>query len=163
MLDALVAWLQSTAVSHAIVAVTWVWPVAEIVHFVGLAMVLGSAGFFDARLMGFFPRVPIGAAHGLMPYAAAGFVLNLTTGSIFFVGHPEQYVHNPAWWLKLGCLALAGVNAFAFERLVAARTLHLGSGDETPPAAKAIGAISLVAWLGVLYWGRMLPFIGDAF
>jgi hypothetical protein len=30
-------------------------------------------------------------------------------------------------------------------------------------AAKAVGLASLVAWFGVLYWGRMLPFIGGAF
>ena len=29
--------------------------------------------------------------------------------------------------------------------------------------AKAIGAVSIVAWFGVLFWGRMLPFVGNAF
>jgi hypothetical protein len=163
MLDSLVSWLQSTALSHAIVSLTWVWPVAEIVHFIGLSLVLGFAGFFDVRLMGFFRAVPVRAVHQLMPYAVGGFLLNLITGAIFFVGHPEQYVHNTAWWLKVGCLALAGANALVFERLVSARALPLGPGDDTPPAAKAIGTISLIAWLGVLYWGRMLAFVGDAY
>ena len=163
MVDSLVTWLQSTALSQAIVSATWIWPLAETLHFVGLALVLGIAGFFDARLMGFFRHVPVRAARELMPYALWGFALNVGTGSIFFVGHPEQYVHNLAWWLKVGCLALAGANAVVFERLVAARALPLGAGDDTPRAAKAIGAISLFAWLGVLYWGRMLPFMGDAF
>jgi hypothetical protein len=163
MLDALAGWLQSTSLSHAIVSATWIWPAAETIHFIGLALVLGIAGFFDARLMGFFRHVPVRAAHGLMPYAIFGFVLNLVTGLTFFIGHPEQYVHNVAWWFKVGCLALAGVNALVFERTVSARTLPLGAGEDTPPAAKAIGAVSFVAWLGVLYWGRMLPFIGDAY
>ncbi len=163
MLGSLVTWLQSTSLSHVIVSATWVWPVAETVHFIGLALVLGIAGFFDARLIGFFRHIPVRAAHELLPYAICGFLLNLITGLIFFVGHPEQYVHNIAWWFKVGCLALAGLNALVFERIVSARALPLGPGDDTPPAAKAIGAISLVAWLGVLYWGRMLPFIGDAY
>jgi hypothetical protein len=163
MADSLVAWLQSTALSRAIVSVTWIWPAAEALHFVGLALVLGIAGFFDARLMGWFRHVPINAAHALMPYAIAGFLLNLVTGATFFVGHPEQYVHNRAWWFKVGFLSVAAVNALVFERVVAARALRLGPGEDTTPAAKAIGAISLVAWLGVLYWGRMLPFIGDAY
>ena len=163
MPDSLVTWLQATTLSHAIVSATWIWPVAEILHFVGLALVLGIAGFFDARLMGLFRHVPVGAAHALMPYAVGGFLLNLVTGSIFFVGHPEQYVHNRAWWFKVGCLAVAGLNALVFERIVSDRALQLGPGEDTPPVAKAIGAISIVAWLGVLYWGRMLPFIGDAY
>lgn len=122
---------------------TWIWPAAETIHFIGLALVLGIAGFFDARLMGFFRHVPVRAAHGLMPYAMFGFLLNLVTGLTFFIGHPEQYVHNVAWWFKVGCLALAGVNALVFEWTVSARTLPLGAGEDTPPAAKAIGAISL--------------------
>jgi len=162
-LDALVTWLQATSLSRTIVYVTWIWPLAETLHFVGLTLVLGIAGFFDARLMGFFRRIPVSAARDLMPYAMAGFLLNLTTGLTFFIGHPEQYVHNIAWWYKVGCLVLAGANALAFELLVASRAVPLGPGEDTPVSAKAIGFISLVSWLGVLYWGRMLPFIGDAY
>jgi hypothetical protein len=163
MADALVTWLQATSLSRAIVSVTWLWPVAETLHFVGLALVLGIAGFLDVRLIGGFRQVPVRAAHGLMPYAIGGFLLNLFTGAIFFVGHPEQYVHNVAWWFKVGCLAVAGANALVFERIVSTQVLPLGPGEDTPPLAKAIGAISLAAWAGVLYWGRMLPFIGDAY
>lgn len=163
MLDSLAGWLQATTLSQAIVASTWIWPLAEAVHFVGLALVLGIAGFFDLRLMGCFRHVPVAALRALMPYAMGGFGLNLVTGSLFFIGHPEQYVHNLAWWCKVGCLGLAGLNAIVFERVAAARTLPLGPGEDTPSAAKVIGAVSLGAWLGVLYWGRMLPFIGDAY
>jgi hypothetical protein len=163
MADSLVTWLQATWLSQAIVASMWVWPFAETLHFVGLALVLGIAGFFDTRLIGWFRQVPVGAAHALMPYAIGGFLLNLVTGTIFFIGHPEQYVHNVAWWWKVGFLALAGANALVFERVASARVLPLGPGEDTPPIAKIIGAVSLAAWVGVLYWGRMLPFIGDAY
>jgi hypothetical protein len=30
------------------------------------------------------------------------------------------------------------------------------------PASKVAGAMSLGSWLAVLYFGRMLPFVGDA-
>lgn len=163
MLDSLVTWLQSTSLSHTIVYVTWIWPLAETLHFVGLALVLGIAGFFDVRLMGFFRQIPVRAARELMPYAMFGFALNLVTGLAFFIGHPEQYVHNIAWWLKVASLAIAGGNALAFELIAASTAVPLGAGEDTPMRAKAIGLISLVAWVSVLYWGRMLPFIGDAY
>lgn len=162
-MDALVQWLHSTALSAAIGHYRWIWPICETIHFVGLALVLGTAGLFDLRLMGFLKGVPVGAAKALMPFAALGFLLNLTTGAIFFIGLPEQYVHNNAWWAKVGFLVLAGLNAVVFEATVGPRTTLLGAGDDTPAAAKLIGAVSLFAWLGVLFWGRMLPFIGNAF
>ena len=30
-------------------------------------------------------------------------------------------------------------------------------------SAKLVAATSLLLWIGVMYWGRMLPFLGDAF
>jgi hypothetical protein len=34
---------------------------------------------------------------------------------------------------------------------------------DTPGTVKLIGTVSLLSWLAVLYCGRMLPFLGDAF
>ncbi|HXI30272.1 MAG TPA: hypothetical protein VNG89_17660 [Vicinamibacterales bacterium] len=162
-MDAFVVWLEATRLSRVIVGSTWIWPLCEILHFVGLSLVIGIAGFFDLRLMGFMKRVPVAAARDLMPLAIAGFLVNLTTGATFFIGKPDQYVNNVAWWAKMGFLLLAGLNAMFFETTVGARTIDLGAGADTPRAAKIVGALSLISWLGVLYWGRMLPFIGNAF
>ena len=162
-MDAFVVWLEATRLSRVIVGSTWIWPLCEILHFVGLSLVIGIAGFFDLRLMGFMKRVPVAAARELMPLAIVGFLINLTTGATFFVGKPDQYVNNVAWWAKMGFLLLAGLNAMFFETTVGARTIDLGAGADTPRAAKIVGALSLISWLGVLYWGRMLPFIGNAF
>lgn len=162
-MDGFVAWLQATRLSQAIVFNTWIWPACETLHFIGLALVIGTAGFFDLRLLGLFKRIPVAAARELMTFALAGFLLNLTTGLIFLIGHPEQYAHNVAWWAKVGFLAAAGVNALAFEAMVAGRAMAVADGADTPAAAKAVGLVSLIAWFGVLYWGRMLPFIGGAF
>ena len=162
-MDAFVAWLQSTSLSHAIVLSTWVWPAAETVHFIGLAFVIGIIGVLDLRLTGCFPSVPISAIRGLVPYAVLGFLLNAATGLVFFIGHPEQYVRNVAWWLKVGCLVVAGLNAAIFEWTVAPRALTMGPNEPTTFGMRCIGVVSILAWFGVLYWGRMLPFIGSAF
>ncbi|HKB14196.1 MAG TPA: hypothetical protein VKD69_26205 [Vicinamibacterales bacterium] len=162
-MDGFVIWLESTTLSRTIVQSRWIWPLFEILHFVGLTLVIGIAGFFDLRLMGFMKRVPVAAARDLMPLAIGGFVLNLITGATFFIGKPDQYVDNPAWWAKVFCLVLAGANAMYFETTIGARTLMLDAGDDTALSAKIVGAVSLASWLGVLYWGRMLPFVGNAF
>ena len=162
-MDAFVEWLRATSLSQAIVFSQWIWPAAETLHFIGLTLIIGIAGFFDLRLMGFFKRVSIDAARELMPLAIAGFSFNLTTGLIFLIGHPEQYAHNRAWWWKVGFLGVAGLNALIFKLVVGPETAGLPEDFPSPPAAKAIGAISLISWFGVLYFGRMLPFLGGAF
>lgn len=162
-LDLFAAWLRGTSISEAIRVSTWLWPVCEILHFFGLSLLIGIAGFFDLRLLGFMRRVPISAAWTLMPWAKAGFALAALTGVTFFVGAPEQYIHNPAFYLKLLFLIVANLNAVFFEAIyrkqVEARQLDPGG----PFSLKVIAVVSIVSWLFVIYWGRMLPFIGNAF
>ena len=39
----------------------------------------------------------------------------------------------------------------------------MGPGDDAPVGAKVVAAASLILWAGVMYMGRMLPYIGNAF
>ena len=162
-LDVFVQWLRATPASQWINTSTWIWPLCESLHFMGLSLLVGITGFFDLRLMGFFKRVPIAAARDLMPYALVGFALNVVTGLVFLTGLPEQYANNRVWWYKAGFLMVAGLNALFYETRLSAKVLALGPGSDTPTAVKLIGLVSLVSWFAVLYCGRMLAFIGDAF
>ena len=162
-LELFAAWLHGLGVSEVIRTSTWLWPACEILHFFGLSLLIGVAGFFDLRLLGFMKRVPISAAWTLMPWAKAGFARAAVTGVTFFVGAPEQYIDNPAFYVKIFFLILANLNAVYFEALyrrqVEAKQLDAGG----PSTLKVIAVVSIVSWFFVIYWGRMLPFIGNAF
>ncbi len=163
MLESFAVWLRSTSLSEAIRVLPWLWPVCEIVHFIALSLLVGVVGFFDLRLLGLFARVPLNAAWSLMPWGKAGFALAMITGLTFFIGAPDQYVTNVAFYAKLAFLAIAGLNAMSFERIFGAAVAASDARGATPLAFKAIGAVSIVCWFLVIYWGRMLPFVGNAF
>jgi hypothetical protein len=162
-LDALAMWLRATAVSDWIRSEPWLWPWCEITHFVGLSLLVGVVGFVDLRLLGLFRRVPLNAAWSLMPWGKLGFVLAAATGVTFFVGAPEQYINNFAFYAKLAFLLIAGLNAVAFEFFYGAAVKASTAVDATPPVYRVIAIVSIVSWFFVIYWGRMLPFIGNAF
>ena len=125
---------------------------------------VGVVGFFDLRLLGAFRRVPLHAAWSLVPWGKLGFAIAAVTGVTFFVGAPDQYVNNVAFYAKLAFLLIAGVNAAAFEIFYSATVkTSVGTDDATPTAYRAIAIVSIVSWFFVIYWGRMLPFIGNAF
>jgi hypothetical protein len=161
--ESMVAYIHTTALSHWVVETRWAWPISEALHFMGLALLIGIISPLDLRLMGFMKSVPISALRSLVPWAVLGFAINLVTGLLFFVGSPEQYVGNTVWWFKVFFLVVAGANMAAFEMTQRSRGLAIGPGENTPAAFKAIGAVSLVSWFMVMYWGRMLPFLGNAF
>ena len=53
--------------------------------------------------------------------------------------------------------------AFEISPRTKALVDQVGPGDNTPLRLKLAGGVSLFSWFAVLYFGRMLPFIGDAF
>jgi hypothetical protein len=163
MSDALVVWLKSSAVSHAMITQPWLWPICETLHFVGVALLIGTAGLFDLRLMGFLRSIPMPAAMRMRPWAAAAIVLNGVTGALFFIGAPDQYIDNPAWWGKVAFLGVATLNILVFETTQGRRMLTLAADGPVPVGFKVAGAVSITSWFAVLYFGRMLPFIGTAF
>lgn len=156
-------WLHATAPSGWVRHWPWTWAICETLHFVGLSMLFGVIGTLDLRLMGFLKRIPLASLRAMLPYGIAGFGINVITGIIFFVGAPEQYVTNIAWGMKLLFLGVAGINMVYFETTHGHRVLTLGTDEPMPLAFKIAGAISIFSWLMVTYWGRMLPFIGNAF
>jgi hypothetical protein len=165
MVQTFSTWLHSTRLSWAVAGgVPWIWPLCETLHFMGLALLMGFVSVFDLRMLGMAKGLPLGPLHRLMPWAILGFLINLTTGFLFFAGDPFQYIHNIAFGMKLLFIGLAGVNVIVFYVTGLYRHVDsVGAGQDVPFAAKVIAAASLFLWVGVMYWGRMLPFIGNAF
>ena len=161
--ESIIHFLKTTPVADLMNRTRWAWPISESIHFVGLALLIGIVAPLDVRLLGFMKGVSIEALHRLVPWAVLGFVLNLVTGLMFFIGTPEQYIGNISWWLKVLFLVIAGLNMLAFELTQRARATELPADAGTPWRLKVIGGISLTSWMLVLYWGRMLPFAGGAF
>ncbi len=163
MMRAIGLWLKSTALSSFVTGQAWVWPTCEVLHFMGLAMLVGVTLVLDLRLLGLARGLPVGPLVAMLPWAVAGFAVNAVTGALFFVGEPLQYLFNPVFWWKMGFIALAGANAIVFERKLRQRAVALGPGEEAPAAAKVVAAVSLLCWVAVMWCGRMLPFVGPAF
>ena len=84
--------LENTALHDYIRQSRWMWPICESLHFCGMAMLIGTVGVFDLRLLGLARRVPVAALHRLIPVGVAGFLLNAATGVCFLAGAPEQYL-----------------------------------------------------------------------
>lgn len=140
----------------------WAWPIAESVHFLGLSMLIGCIGAFDLRLLGVMRRVPIATVHRLIPYGILGFAINISSGSLFLLTEPDQYVYNPSFHWKLLFLAVAGINASLFYLTSYRRVFTEGASLDAPRRAKLIAVVSLCAWICVITGGRLLTFYRPA-
>jgi hypothetical protein len=131
---------------------------AQIAHFLGLSMLVGTIFMFDLRMLGMAKGIPIRALHKLIPWGIAGYALNIVTGFMFVTAAPDQYVYNSAFHLKMLFMTLAGINILIFYSFAFRRVRLVGPGGSAPVLAKLAAGTSLFLWTGIIVFGRMLAF-----
>lgn len=142
---------------------SWAWPVGEILHFTGMAVLIGTIGVIDARILGLFKGIPVRALERLAWIGAVAFAVNAITGFIFIAGNPiggpMEYLGNLSLQLKMLLILIAGINlaAFYFTGL-AKRSNEVGAEESAPTGAKVVAAVSLVCWIGVICFGRLIMY-----
>jgi hypothetical protein len=145
---------------------TWIsrtppaWAIFEALHFIGLSLVIGVVLLVNARILGMMKQVPFGALERLLPWAVLGYGVNVITGMLFFITMPGQYIESRPFYWKLLLLMLAGANTvyFLFDK-----GWDGGPAGDPPTHSRLAAASALALWIGVMYWGSMLPFLGETF
>jgi len=111
------AWLEASALAHAMRQWLWLYPAVEIAHIAGIALLVGAAAMFDLRLLGLSRGVPVAAlARHLLPWARAGLGLMALTGALMFTAHATEFGASPVFRLKLMLIAAGCLNAAVFHR-----------------------------------------------
>lgn len=152
---------------EAFMSQPWAWPLAETLHFIGICLLVAIIGLFDLRMLGIWKDLPMAPLRRLLPWAVFGFTLCVMSGLGFVLGIGANLyganaydilITDPWLQLKLIFMGLAGINLLAFYLTGVSHTVDaLGPGEDAPPLAKVIGMTSLVSWLLVVYFGRLIP------
>ncbi|MGC4029546.1 MAG: hypothetical protein QM696_11775 [Steroidobacteraceae bacterium] len=140
----------------------WIWPLCEILHYIGLALIVGFIGTLDMRILGLFKSIPIGAFRPFVPVAIIAFAVNLITGTVFVTGTPvgaEFYVQNLSFQLKVLALLIAGANLLIFNLSgLEERVYAVPAGADAPSRARVVAWTSIVSWVAVIVFGRLLMY-----
>jgi hypothetical protein len=132
---------------------SWLFPVIQSVHIIGLTMLVGTICLIDLRLLGAGLR---GQAVGnlastLAPWTSGGLMTVLVTGPLLFGADLTRYMNNPAFVLKMGLLGVALASHFTLHRSVV--------GDKAPARPtkqKLVAVVSLILWSSVVLAGRAI-------
>ena len=134
----------------------WTWAASETLHFIGMAMLFGVVLLVNLRILGVMKEVPYSTLHSLLPLGVLGFLICLGTGALFFVTDAPRYVGMPGFLPKIGLMVIAGVSVVYFTALDHVWTL--GRDDDAPATAKVVSGLTICVWLGILFFGRTLPY-----
>lgn len=163
MLQSISDFLSSLNVNAFVGAHDWVWPVCEILHFTGMAVLIGTVGVVDARILGIGKGISIKSLEKFVPLGVIAFIVNLTTGFIFVAGNtpgsPMEYLGNLSFQIKMILVLIAGINLLLFYVTgIAKQVDHLDAEAAAPTGAKVVAVVSLVMWIGVIFMGRMIMY-----
>lgn len=129
----------------------WAYPALEVVHIVGIALLLGNLVLLELRVFGRGAALPIkDLARLSLSLALCGFVLAAASGLLMFATQPAELLSNRVFTLKMLLLMLAGCNAAWFH--------GRGSLVRLDGLARAQMLASTVIWLAVVVCGRWIAY-----
>lgn len=115
---------------------SWIFPVVESVHVIGLAAFMGTVVLEDLRTLS--PKFP--AAGNLTKWTHGGLAVMLLTGAAMFFADTARYLRNPAFEVKITLLALALATHFTLHRR----------------GTRFAAVLSLALWTGVVLAARAI-------
>ncbi len=144
-------WLQSTFIGQAIRHSAALIALLEIIHLIGLALLIGTILMVDLSLLGLgIGRQPVSrTARELNLFTVMGLIIMLASGPLILCSEAVRCYKTPAFWVKMALLAIAITFHFTIHRRVT-----LAEPPEPHLNARLVASLSLALWFGVALAGK---------
>ena len=146
--------LEQSSLGAAARGSAWLYPLANLSHVLGAALLVGAIATFDIQVLRRAGNVGV-IARAVTPLAAFGLALQVASGAVLLAADAMPVVVNPAFQFKMAMLALGLINVAVFR-------WRFGGGlrAEAPLDGGAwLAAVSLASWLLVLLAGRFIAYV----
>jgi uncharacterized membrane protein len=140
---------------------TWAVPICQSIHLMGLTIIFLVVLLVNLRMLGLAKSISLMGLYSLLPLGIVGFGINLLTGMFLFIATTNQYTTNQAFFFKIVFILAGAFNLLYF--MLVDRVWAIEAGDDAPMMEKFVAGSALFIWVGVLFWGQMLTFLGNAF
>jgi hypothetical protein len=139
-------WMEHTPVGQSIRHSAALIATLEIVHLVGLALLVGTILMVDLSLLGHgIGDHPVSRiARELSNWTLAGLAIMLGSGPLILFSEAVRCYKTPAFWIKMALLAMALAFHFTIHRRVT-----LAEPPATHAGARLAAGVSLALWIGV--------------
>jgi hypothetical protein len=128
------------------------YPALEVLHIVGIGLLLGNLVLFELRVWGLGAQLPLQPLARLaLGLALAGFSIAAASGLLMFASQPLELIGNRAFLLKVCLLTLAAANAAWFH--------SRGSLVRLDGVAKLQTLVSACIWVAVVACGRWIAYL----
>lgn len=151
-------WLGHSGVGLTIRSSRVLIALTEIIHLLGLTMLVGTVLMVDMALFGFgirrHPTARIAAE--LAPWTTGGLAVMLISGPLILSSEARKCYDSSFFWEKMAILVAAIIFHFTVHRRVARSEPPAG-----PFRARLVACVSLGLWISVALAGKMIGIYGD--
>jgi uncharacterized membrane protein YhdT len=149
-------WCYQTPIGETIRDSTWLFPVIEAFHLLGLGVTAGAVLIVDLRLLGVgLRKQPVAQlAAGAEPWLLGSLTLMFVSGFSLFLSESIKCYYSLPFWVKMTSLLLAVLFTFTVRRRVTRTELT----SARPLLGRVTALISLGLWFGVAWGGRWIGF-----
>jgi len=130
----------------------------QTVHFFGYCLIFGAAFAAALRVLGFWKSASFAAMHQLLVLGFIGVLMNVVSGMLMMLSDSYRYVVGDIGFAPKIALIVIGAIAIVYFSL-SDRLWKVKAGEDAPAAAKWVAVMVLLAWAGVIVFGRLLPFL----
>jgi hypothetical protein len=156
MVQELLAALEASGLGHAARDTVWLYPLANLVHVLGAALLVGSIAVFDVLVLRRRYAAAAYAGAVAIPLAATGLTLQAASGVVLFSAEATAIARNPAFLFKMALLAVGLANIVAFH---ASHSLAALAGESHRPTVRLNAMVSLAVWIFILLAGRAIAYL----
>jgi hypothetical protein len=137
----------------------WGYAIFEMLHLMGVALLVGAITLVDLRLLGVARTLPVTLSEKyLLPFVWGGFALVVFSGVSMFITDGRYLLNNPFFVSKLVLIALAGLNAAFFQMRVCRGVAQWDVAAATPGAARLCAVVSIGVWFLTVACGRLIAY-----
>jgi hypothetical protein len=151
---AAMAALEQSGLGAAARGSAWLYPLANLAHVLGAALLVGAIATFDVQLIRAAPH-PLATYRAAMPIAALGLALQIVSGVVLLSADATAVVYNGAFQFKMAMFVLGLVNVAVFYW----RYGRVLKADAPLERGVGFAAVSLASWVLVLLAGRATAYI----
>ena len=148
-------WLQNTPVAIFVAETLWAYPLLETLHTLGMAMLLGTLGLINLRVLGYKRALSLLGTRDLLPVAWIGFTVNAASGLLLFTSDAVSFFSSNTFRVKITLIVLAGINAAILSRRIYATA---GESYTEVASTRWIAGSSLVFWVVAVICGRIYAY-----
>jgi hypothetical protein len=154
LIAAAVTALEQSSLGAAARGSAWLYPLANVSHVLGAALLVGAIATFDIQVLRRAKNAGV-VARAVTPVAGFGLALQVASGLVLLAADAGPVVVNAAFRFKMAMFALGLLNIATFRWRFGGRL----AADTPLDGGAAFAAVSLVSWLAVLLAGRFIAYV----